>query len=177
MPIVKCDVTDCKYCVNDLCTKDMIDIGENPDYFGEGMHEITGLAFCNSIVDKDWDTLTEEQKDKYFDMKRESHKYGHKWMEEKYGKNVWDKLYVKKEDKPCFSNIMDKLVSVVYNEHYLYEEVPIVVGVNKRCGYVCRHCGKLGWSAERSWGYVQNMGGDTEMMMPCSCIRNKEDNV
>lgn len=72
---------------------------------------------------------------------------------------------------------MDKLKSEIYNEHYLYEEVPIVFGVNKRCYYVCRHCGSEGaWYVEHNWGYEHGMGGDTDMMMPCSCINKKEKN-
>ena len=70
---------------------------------------------------------------------------------------------------------MEKLKTEVYNEHYLYEEEAIVVGVIKRCYYVCRHCGKKSkYPYEQSWGYVHNMGGDTDMMAPCECINKKE---
>ena len=71
---------------------------------------------------------------------------------------------------------MDKLKSVIYNEHYLYEEMPIITGVNKRCYYVCRHCGNTdGYYTEQNWWYEHPMGGDTDMIAPCSCIKNKQD--
>lgn len=93
MSQVNCNVEDCKYCIDDKCTKDVIEMGENPDYFGDGPHTIVGMAECQSIIDKDWGVLSEDEKQEYFKLKKELKFNGWKWMEEKYGKGVRDKLY------------------------------------------------------------------------------------
>ena len=68
--------------------------------------------------------------------------------------------------------MIKKLKSIIINEYFLYEEIPIIIGVNKRCGFICRHCKKWQWDDEKPWGYFYEKGGDTDMMLACACNKN-----